>query len=381
MKRVFRFLLICISVATMAFVLMSELTADWDASQPKVVVSSGSTGGERDRTIAANLTYVSRTHDFRQKVESALQESGISYTDVTVNVERSSTDSSVIILSVTHNDPKNLKKTLQTVDRTLEKEVASIYGASSGFEIRAIDRISYQRNPKNPLWCLITAAITGLLAALFVEKLISMGVPASVRRRKITFLMPSLEGYSGVKAPSPFATQPSEIESKRMKPESDRKRIQATNQQAASAVDKNAPEVDRAEIVKEESETVLTQAPSIADSREVETIETIETKHFPTPVMPTVKTEAAGIVPAAEGRVRAGVPSNLPTTADLPEYLKAMMGESSKISQESPEKQIDGTKDLPTLHAVIPDTKGAAVEEPSEAALKERLNRLLRGEL
>jgi hypothetical protein len=85
--------------------------------------------------------------------------------------------------------------------------------------------------------------------------------------------------------------------------------------------------------------------------------------------------------PALEGRARVSVPTNLPTTPDLPDYLKAMMSRPSERMGTQLARQ-DEKGEEPSLSSVSTPDKGPVTEEePSEAALKERLNRLLRGEM
>lgn len=398
----FRFFGISIASALVLFMASTFLFQTWRANV-RLIVLSVSDSNENASVAANNIETLLKSHTFSESVKD-IQDSALS--DVNVCLENE--NGSVVSISANIKDASRIASVFGEVLARAVEVSKTYYGTQSGIEIRRFEKITYKRSLQYPISGMAVSVGFGLLIAFVMEKKVFFDAGRISGRP--TYFMPSLQNsdrrrsalfshslarsgdvpaYSDdvVSNDRNFAdnrhdmlSRKADTNNKTIKPPVSIEMV-SKPEDAASAPEASLNSTD--EVLQDR---VASVAPDFSQ----------ETRVQPSSSQKKVFESA---------RTVSAVPSNLPVGSDIPDYIQDLISDEKKADSSEQEKEAllkkkvsnDIALDQSNQQAItfVPARSVAASssaghaeaslednnEEPTEEELKERLNKLLRGEL
>lgn len=390
-------MLVALSTASILFLIGMETTAMWTIETPYFVSAKEKREGfaQSGHSVAADISLLSLTKRFQNTVANEVREKlSVSAETVTFHVSQRDVASSVVNVSVSHRDPKKIRAAAEIVSSSLKTEIGKWYD-DSDMRMRAFDTSVYSRRSPYAVAIGLLASLLGILFAYALDYVVNLGKsrkpfatyqPLQKRHVPAAFSLNASQTVS-----SEFMLAPTKLQEKsdiwsKMKKGWDEKIHPKKTQDFLLANSQQQP-VKKQAVEKIAHADILSSAPSmpfvaVAEKPSVQLSDTSvpllsdsllalshsrQDKSTASQIQPT---HASNTPPEKLVQpLSSGVPKNLPVADKVPEYLQALM------EDRMPSSLKEGAA------SKIEDTKTSIVDEPSEEALKERLNKLLKGEL
>jgi len=349
-----RLIVLVALLAAGLFFVGSQIWMEWEGEAKIIVLPKSEMVAQNMDQVTGNISYITQTERFYSKMLHVLGEESFSRKDWKRDLNAEQIDgSSVIRIVYTHKDINEVKKVLKKVTDVTREMSGSYYDARKEVQIKTYDVFTARKVLKGPLALTYLSLGVGVVLALIIEFVISRGgaeistlhLPRKARGLQKTLTKKKWwENYPAAK--EAFESKESEYTPSPLIAPSEQE--DAHEEMEESVVYKQEePEEERKEFEKEgfQVEKKISKK---------ETSMYSASRKSSAPVNLPISDEVSA---SSKKEVLPGsVPGNLPVADQTPSALP--------VQEEESQKSEDAQKD-----------------EPTEEELKERLNKLLRGEM
>ena len=331
-----QFFVTCIVIALALFCVFINSFKTYTSSITIMVNAKSEIAADQEEQIIGNilkfphlLSFYDRllkdNPDVRDMVQSKSQTQRKEFWNSMISVKKVGKDSSLIKISITTKQETDAEQLVQKTVRTLFDTTGTYYNIKNDIDLRIVDGPILKSNIFEWLWMLILSLVLGFLAAIFLQKIIEKNIDVFAKK----------ESFFKNKNLFNFNTQAGEKTS-----ESPAEEIKSLEElymsEQAETIFPIQPKNDTEQFQEMKKLTKMTEQDKYPNFREVPKY-----------------TEQ-----------KASAPANLPIADD------SFSMQSGLNTQKQSEQKWD-----------VPEKPEIKKSEPTDDQLKERLNKLLRGEM
>lgn len=372
-----RALLVFAIVFAVVFIFLERSSDVWEARSTVVIFPQKGSAPEQGYGFvpAENAYVLASSNSFKKRLDKRLKGEDIAYTPYTLEVSMGEGSSIEMTVSIASMDPLVAKDISESAVEELFSVMAKYYDVSKEVTLKpvSVGEVYKQTSAKkNYVWAFVWSA----LAVAFVETFARLG---QAPKRQEPFPLPETVSKDkrwwkeNLESKHEFGTASDELDEE---PEESSESEEEKDEQKedAAQVETDQKFIERNQ--KEESHGAIEIHGTIPRHEEdshliSEGLRFVPKNRHPIPMVPTQKS-------VDTARKLGAAPSNLPVVSleDL-NYLKnpnTMNDESTSYDSRDADKKFDRGPEK-----IAPEPE--VTEEPTEEEMKERLNKLLRGEL